>query len=75
MADVPPAAALGLGELAVRLTAPAHITPWVILPLQLIAGGVLYFPVLYRVNRTAFDVAVNSLRGVLRRLRRSFVPV
>ena len=71
----PAAAALGLGELTVRLAAPAGLTPWVMLPLQLAAGAVLYLPVLYRVNPAAFAVATNSLRGVVLRARRSSVPV
>ena len=70
----PAAVALGLGELTVRLTAPASLSPWAMLPLQLVAGGVLYLPVLYRVNRAAFVVATNSLRGVVLRVRRSSVP-
>ena len=70
----PAAVALGLGELTVRLTAPAGLSPWAMLPLQLVAGGVLYLPVLYRVNRAAFVVATNSLRGVVLRVRRSSVP-
>ena len=68
---VPPAAALGAGELSVRLLAPAGATPYLVLPAQLIAGFTLYVPSLFASNREAFLLFDRIVRGAFVRLNTS----
>jgi O-antigen/teichoic acid export membrane protein len=69
-----PAAALGAGELAIRIGLAGKVSSVVELLLQLIAGGVLYLLALWRLRSPALDLARAQLQRVLGRVRRRAAP-
>jgi PST family polysaccharide transporter len=65
-----PAAALGAGELAVRIALAGEVSSFVELVLQVLAGGVLYLLVLWRMQSPALVILRTQAKRLQGRLRR-----
>lgn len=66
-----PAMALGVAEMAVRLTLGSTLGPILELIAQLSAGGALFGLALLKFNRPAFDLLISAAVGVRHRFMRS----
>jgi O-antigen/teichoic acid export membrane protein len=71
---VVPAAALGGGELAVRIGLAGSVSAPVELALQLAAGGVLYVLVLWQLRSPALELVRAPAKRILRHLQRIAPP-
>jgi O-antigen/teichoic acid export membrane protein len=69
-----PAAALGAGELAIRIGLAGRVSAFIELVLQLIVGGALYLLSLRRLRSPVLDLMRGQLRRLLDRVRRRAAP-